>query len=57
MMATGYGITEFRAVTSLTFGVLNKPISQNLHLYFGIPLLAVLVLHVGAAYLVRRRRS
>jgi len=46
---TGYGITAFRTVTSLTFGILGKATSQRLHHYTDIPLLVFLIAHIGLA--------
>ncbi|MBC7250056.1 MAG: hypothetical protein H5T62_07210 [Anaerolineae bacterium] len=55
-MLTGYGITEFRIVTRLTFGVLGKATSQKLHHYTDIPLLIFLVAHIGLALWGRLNR-
>jgi cytochrome b subunit of formate dehydrogenase len=49
-MLTGYGISEFRAVTRFTFGILDKATSQRLHHYTDIPLLIFLSVHVGLAF-------
>lgn len=46
---TGYGISEFRTVTSLTFGILGKATSQKLHHRTDIPLLIFLSVHIGLA--------
>jgi hypothetical protein len=46
---TGYGISEFRTVSSLTFGILDKATSHRLHNYTDIPMLILLSLHVGLA--------
>ena len=46
---TGYGVSEFRTVTSLTFGILGKATSQKLHHYTDIPLLIFLSVHIGLA--------
>ena len=50
---TGYGITEYHTVSALTFGLLGKATSQKLHNYLHLPLLAVLVLHIGIALGIR----
>ena len=59
VLLSGYGISEFRIVTPLTFGLLNKATSQHLHELLGVPLIVLLLLHLGASYLTRRdsRRS
>jgi hypothetical protein len=49
MLLTGYGITHFRFVDPLTIGLLNKALSQRWHEVLGIPLILVLILHVGIA--------
>jgi hypothetical protein len=49
MLLTGYGITHFRIVDPLTLGLLGKAVSQRWHEVLGIPLIVVLVLHVGIA--------
>lgn len=46
---TGYGISEFRTVTSITFGILGKATSQKLHHYTDVPLLIFLSVHIGLA--------
>jgi thiosulfate reductase cytochrome b subunit len=46
---TGYGISEFRTVTSITFGILSKATSQQLHHYTDLPVLVFLSVHIGLA--------
>jgi len=48
-MLTGYGISEFRTVSSLTFGILGKATSQRLHHYTDIPMIIFFSVHVGIA--------
>jgi len=45
-VVSGLGITEFRTVTELTFGLLNKATANRLHLWSWIPFLVLLVAHV-----------
>lgn len=54
LLLSGYGISDFRVVTPLTFGLLDKPTSQQLHEILGVPLIVLLLLHAGASYLSRR---
>jgi hypothetical protein len=56
---TGYGISEFRTVTRLTFSILDKVTAQRLHHVLDVPLMLFLVGHVGIALWVRlgRRRT
>ena len=49
MILTGYGITDFRLVESLTAGLLGKAVSQRWHEYVGLLVLVALVIHVGIA--------
>jgi uncharacterized membrane protein len=51
---TGYGITEFRIVKALTFGLLGKASAQRLHPYTEVPMIVLLVIHVGIAFWARR---
>ena len=53
-LLTGYGISEFRIVTPLTFELLNKAVAQRLHSYTEIPLLVLLLVHIGIAVWARR---
>jgi cytochrome b subunit of formate dehydrogenase len=48
-LLTGYGITQFRIVDSLTYGILNKALAQRLHGYTDLPFLALMLTHVGIA--------
>ena len=43
---TGFGITEYRTVETLTFGVLDKATSFEIHTSLEIPFLLLLALHV-----------
>ena len=46
---TGYGISQFRIVNSLTFGLLHKASSHRLHHYTDIPLAVFTLMHVSIA--------
>jgi cytochrome b subunit of formate dehydrogenase len=46
---TGYGISQFRIVNSLTFGLLDKVSSHRWHHYTDIPLVAFTLVHVTIA--------
>jgi cytochrome b subunit of formate dehydrogenase len=50
-VVTGYGITEFRTVEPLTFGIVDKVISMKLHEALGIPFLIVLLAHIYLSFL------
>ncbi|MFL7793142.1 MAG: hypothetical protein AB8I69_13440 [Anaerolineae bacterium] len=46
---TGYGISEFRIVSSLTFGLLDKVSSHRWHHYTDLPLTVFTLIHVTIA--------
>jgi hypothetical protein len=52
---TGFGITQWRVVDSLTAGLLGKALSQRWHGVIGPLVLAALTLHVGIALWWRRK--
>ncbi|MDD1656259.1 MAG: hypothetical protein LUO87_02660 [Methanomicrobiales archaeon] len=54
LVLTGLGITEFRTVEPLTFGLLGKNLSFQLHSLLWIPFLLVLLLHLALSCRVRR---
>ena len=43
---SGFGITNYRLVETITLGVLSKPISFQLHDNLIIPLIILLILHI-----------
>jgi len=43
---TGFGITEFRTVESLTFGLLTKAWAFKIHTNLEIPFISLLALHI-----------
>ncbi len=45
-IVTGFGITNFRVVESLTAGILSKPVSFQIHTNLTIPLIILLLLHM-----------
>jgi len=46
MVLSGYGITEFKIVEALTFGLLGKALSFSLHSALAIPFIILLLLHL-----------
>jgi len=46
LILSGYGITQYRVVETLTFGLLNKAVTFKLHSGLIIPFFLLLVLHV-----------
>ena len=45
-VASGYGITEYRTVEALTFGLLSKQLSFAMHGALTIPFVLLLALHL-----------
>ena len=43
---TGFGIARYRIIEAMTFGLLSKPVSYQIHSYLVIPLVIFLYLHV-----------
>ena len=46
-IATGFGITNYQIVESLTLGGLSKPLSFQIHTNLTIPLILLLIAHIG----------
>jgi thiosulfate reductase cytochrome b subunit len=51
---TGFGITQFRMVESITFGLLTKNLSFKIHNALTIPFLVLLVVHIILPYFLRK---
>jgi thiosulfate reductase cytochrome b subunit len=45
-LLTGFGITEYRVVEHLTFGLLTKNLAFNIHNNLLIPFIVLLILHI-----------
>jgi dolichol kinase len=45
-LVTGFGITEYRVVEHLTFGLLSKPLAFKIHDNLLIPFIILLGLHI-----------
>jgi len=45
-LITGFGITEYRIVEQVTFGLLAKPLAFMLHDNLLIPLIILMILHI-----------
>lgn len=56
-LITGFGITKYRIVETLTFGLLTKSLSQRIHINIEIPFIILLVLHIWLLPLLRYVRS
>ena len=55
VVVTGLGITEYRIVEALTFGLLGKALAFNLHLWIWVPFLVLLAAHVALTSKAVRR--
>lgn len=54
-LITGFGISQFRVVETVTFGWLSKSWAFRLHDNLWIPFVVLLTLHVILPYAFRRR--
>jgi hypothetical protein len=52
-MLTGYGISQFRIINTLTLGLLDKASSHRWHHYTDIPLVIFTLVHVTIAVWMR----
>jgi len=61
-LISGFAITQFRVVETITFGLLTKPVAFKIHNNLWIPFLVLLALHIfftlrRRAIMKRRRRE
>ena len=56
-IVTGFGITEFRTVEALTFGLLTKNLAFRIHNILWIPFIILLGLHIFLSLVKRRKRA
>jgi len=54
-LITGFGISEFRVVETLTFGWLTKSWAFRMHYSLWIPFLVLLILHVCLPFVFKRK--
>jgi cytochrome b subunit of formate dehydrogenase len=54
-VVTGFGITEFRVVETITFGWLTKSWALKLHDNLWIPFIVLLALHVVLPFVFKRK--
>jgi len=55
-LVTGFGITEFRTVESLTLGLLTKNLAFKIHENLWIPFIILLGLHLFFSLVKRRNK-
>ena len=53
-LITGFGITQYRIVEPLTFGLLTRSLAHRIHINLEIPFIILLVLHIWFLPLLRR---
>jgi len=53
-LITGFGITEFRTVETLTFGLLTKNLAFKIHNNLWIPFIILLGLHIFFSLIKRK---
>ena len=55
-LLTGYGITEFRIVEDITFGLITKPLAFKIHQVLIFPFAALVLLHIALPSILRYAR-
>jgi len=55
-LVTGFGITEFRTVETLTLGLLTKNLAFKIHNNLWIPFIILLGLHIFLSFIKRRKK-
>jgi hypothetical protein len=56
-LVSGFGITEFRIVETLTFGLLTKSLAFKIHEVVWIPFVILLVLHSYQGLSRKKKKS
>jgi len=56
-LVTGFGITEYRIVERLTFGLLSKNLAHQIHIILVIPFIILLILHIFLPSLLKYFKS
>ncbi len=56
-LVTGFGITEFRTVETLTFGLLTKNLAFKIHNNLWIPFIILLGLHICLSLIKKRKQA
>ena len=54
---SGFGITEFRTVGTITFGLLTKNLAFNIHNILWIPFAILLILHLCLPFIFKWRNG
>ena len=53
---TGLGIAKYRIIETLTFGLLSKPVSYQIHSYLIYPLIVFLYLHIFITWKKKKKK-
>ena len=56
-LITGFGITEYRIIEPLTFGLLTKSLAHKIHINIAIPFIILLILHIWLLPLLKYIKS
>jgi hypothetical protein len=56
-LITGFGITGYRIVEPLTFGLLTKSLAHKIHINLEIPFIILLILHIWLLPLLKYFKS
>ena len=52
-LITGFGITQYKTVESVTFGLLTKNLAHRIHTGLEIPFIILLILHICLPLILR----
>jgi cytochrome b561 len=55
-LITGFGITEFGTVETLTFGLLTKNLAFKIHSNLWIPFIILLIMHICLPFIFKWKR-
>ena len=53
---TGFGISQFRVIESITFGLLTKNLAFRIHDNLWIPFLVLLIMHILISYILNSKK-
>ena len=53
-LLTGFGLTQYRIIEPLTFGLLTKNLAHRIHMNLEIPFIILVVLHIWLLPLLKR---
>ncbi len=56
-LITGFGITEFRVVETMTFGLLTKNLAFKIHMNLWIPFIVLLGSHIFLSLTKKRKQA